>query len=115
MADSFAGLIWRVDLHVADGKPKPSVGLEHESMGYIAGQRIQQYFIPGINGIQNKLPKKIKYKNSTFQKYSFNSQLSFVDWIIIVVAHGHGAKLYCCQSSLILPFDMRKRSKPVAT
>ena len=31
------------------------------------------------------------------------------------MAHGHGAKLYCCQSSLILPFEMRKRSKPVAT
>jgi hypothetical protein len=25
------------------------------------------------------------------------------------------AKLYCCQSSLILPFEMRKRSKPVTT
>ena len=52
LADCFAGLIWRVDLHVADGKPKPSVWLEHESMGYIAGQRKQLYFIPGINGIQ---------------------------------------------------------------
>lgn len=52
LADSYAGLIWRVDLHVADGKPKPSVWLEHESMGYIPGQRKQLYFIPGINGIQ---------------------------------------------------------------
>jgi hypothetical protein len=35
LADSWAGLIWRVDLHVADGKPKPSVWLEHDSMGYL--------------------------------------------------------------------------------
>jgi hypothetical protein len=37
---SWAGLIWRVDLHVADGKPNMTayddVWLEHDSMGYLA-------------------------------------------------------------------------------
>jgi hypothetical protein len=52
LADSFARLILRVDVHVADGKPKPGVWLEHDSMDYIPGQRKQLYFIPGVNGIQ---------------------------------------------------------------
>ena len=52
LADSWAGLIWRVDLRVADGKPKPSVWLEHDSMGYAAKLYYQAIQVPGINGIQ---------------------------------------------------------------
>ena len=33
----------------------------------------------------------------------------------IAVVYGHLAKLYCCHISMILPFEMRNRSKPVAT
>lgn len=52
LADSWAGLIWRVDLYVADGKPKPSVWLEHDSMGYLAKLYYERIQLPGINGIQ---------------------------------------------------------------
>src|SRR6187200_150222 len=34
------------------------------------------------------------------------------DWYLI---YGQLAKLYCCHISMILPFEMRNRSKPVAT
>jgi hypothetical protein len=51
LADSWAGLIWRVDL-LADGKPKPSVWLEHDSMGDLAKLYYQRIQLPGINGIQ---------------------------------------------------------------
>ena len=52
LADSWAGLIWRVDLHVRDGKPKHSVWLEHDSMGYLAKLYYDRIQLPGINGIQ---------------------------------------------------------------
>jgi hypothetical protein len=55
LADSWAGLIWHVDLHVADGKPKPRVWLEHDSMGYFAQLYSipdGKYQLPGINGVQ---------------------------------------------------------------
>ena len=52
LADSWAGLVWRVDLHVGDGKPKPSVWLEHDSMSYLAKSYYQGIQLPGINGIQ---------------------------------------------------------------
>jgi len=52
LADSWAGLIWRVDLHVADGTPKPSVWLEHDSMSYLAKLYFQRVQTPGVNGIQ---------------------------------------------------------------
>jgi hypothetical protein len=52
LADSWAGLIWRVDLHVAGGKPMPSVWLEHDSMAGLAKEYFQRVLVPGINGIQ---------------------------------------------------------------
>jgi hypothetical protein len=52
LADSWAGLIWRVDLHAGDGKPKPGVWLEHDSMAYLAKPYYQRIQVPGINGIQ---------------------------------------------------------------
>ena len=51
LADSWSGLIWRADLHV-DGKPKPSVWLEHASMGYVPTLYYDRIQLPGINGIQ---------------------------------------------------------------
>jgi hypothetical protein len=41
--------------------------------------------------------------------------LIFLDNYQIVVIYGQLAKLYCCQSSMILSFEMRKRSRPIAT
>jgi hypothetical protein len=52
LADSWAGLIWRVDLHAADGKPKPTVWLEHDTMSYLAKPYYQRIQLPGINGLQ---------------------------------------------------------------
>lgn len=66
LADSFAGLIWRVDLHVADEKPKPSVWLEHDSMGYFPGQWKPEQ--PGINGIQYSPKRGHLYYTATAKR-----------------------------------------------
>ena len=50
LADCFAGLIWRVDLNLRQGKPKASVWLRHDSMGYFPGQKKPEQ--PGVNGVQ---------------------------------------------------------------
>jgi hypothetical protein len=52
LADSWAGLIWRVDLHVADGIPTASVWLAHDTMGYLAKPYYRSIQVPGINGVQ---------------------------------------------------------------
>lgn len=38
-----------------------------------------------------------------------------IHYIIWALIYGQLAKLYCCHISMILPFEMRKRSMPVAT
>jgi hypothetical protein len=50
LADSFSGLIWRVDLNLHTRQPKASIWLRHESMGYFPGQMKPEQ--PGINGVQ---------------------------------------------------------------
>jgi hypothetical protein len=50
IADSFAGLIWRVDLPSDGSPPLARVWLQHESMGYYPGAMKPEQ--PGINGIQ---------------------------------------------------------------
>jgi hypothetical protein len=50
VADCFASLIWRVDLHADDGKPEARVWLEHESMGYYPGKMKPEQ--PGVNGVR---------------------------------------------------------------
>jgi hypothetical protein len=52
LADSWAGLIWRVDLNAADGRPKPKAWMAHESMRHLARSYYQDVQLPGINGIQ---------------------------------------------------------------
>src|SRR5919204_1980675 len=41
--------------------------------------------------------------------------MSLYFWDCYLSIYGQLAKLYCCQSSVILPFEIRKRSKPVTT
>jgi hypothetical protein len=50
VADSWAGLIWRVDLPSDGATPVASVWLQHESMGYYPGTMKPEQ--PGVNGIQ---------------------------------------------------------------
>jgi sugar lactone lactonase YvrE len=50
VADSIAGLIWRVDLPNDGATPVARVWLQHESMGYYPGRMKPEQ--PGINGIQ---------------------------------------------------------------
>jgi hypothetical protein len=50
VADSTAGLIWRVDLPNDGATPVARVWLQHESMGYYRGQMKPEQ--PGVNGIR---------------------------------------------------------------
>jgi hypothetical protein len=63
LADCFSELIWRVDLHVSDGKPKPSVWLEDKSMGYFPGQMKPEQ--PAINGVQYSPKRGYLYYTAT--------------------------------------------------
>jgi hypothetical protein len=66
LADSFAGLIWRVDLPTDDGTPVARVWLEHESMGYYPGQLKPEQ--PGINGIHYAAKFGYTYYTATAKK-----------------------------------------------
>jgi hypothetical protein len=50
VADSFAGLIWRVDLDADGGRPQAREWLAHESMGYFPGALKPEQ--PGVNGVR---------------------------------------------------------------
>jgi hypothetical protein len=66
IADSFAGLIWRVDLSPS-GKCEPRVWLAHESMAHIA-DTLPPPPQPGINGIRYDSKTNFLYYTSTGQK-----------------------------------------------
>ena len=66
LADSFAGLIWRVDLTNDGGKRAASVWLEHESMGYYPGRLKPEQ--PGINGIRYAARLGYVYYTATAKK-----------------------------------------------
>ena len=63
IADCFGGLIWRVDLNTDDGKPKASVWLRHDSMGYYPGQMKPEQ--PGVNGVQYSPKRGYLYFTNT--------------------------------------------------
>jgi hypothetical protein len=66
IADSIAGLIWRVDLP-SDGAPTVArVWLQHESMGYYPGAMKPEQ--PGINGIQHAPKLGYIYYTATAKK-----------------------------------------------
>jgi hypothetical protein len=68
IADCFTSLIWRVDLNTHDGKPKASVWIRHDSMGYFPGQMKPEK--PGVNGVQYS-PKRcyLYYTNTAKQLF----------------------------------------------
>jgi len=66
VADTFAGLIWRVDLS-PNGKREPRVWLAHESMAHIA-DTLPPPPQPGINGIRYHSMTNFIYYTSTGQK-----------------------------------------------
>jgi len=66
LADSFAGLIWRVDLPSDGGAPVARVWLEHESMRYYPGQLKPEQ--PGINGIRYAAKIGYIYYTATAKK-----------------------------------------------
>jgi hypothetical protein len=66
LADSFAGLIWRVDLPKGGGTPVARVWLQHESMGYYPGQLKPEQ--PGINGIRYVAKVRYIYYTATAKK-----------------------------------------------
>ena len=66
LADSFAGLIWRVDLPSDGGTPVARVWLQHESMGYYPGQMKPEQ--PGINGIRYAAKLGYIYYTATAKK-----------------------------------------------
>jgi hypothetical protein len=65
-ADSFAGLIWRLDLPTDGGTPVARVWLHHESMGYYPGQLKPEQ--PGINGIRHAEKLGYIYYTATAKK-----------------------------------------------
>ena len=67
VADSFAGLIWRVDLPAAeDGEPVARVWLRHESMGYYPGALKPEQ--PGVNGVRFAAKSGHLYYSATAKK-----------------------------------------------
>jgi hypothetical protein len=66
VADSFAGLIWRVDLPKDSGTPVAQVWLRHESMGNYPGQMKPEQ--PGVNGIRYAAKLGYLYYTATAKK-----------------------------------------------
>ena len=66
LADSFASLIWRVDLPPGGGTPTPRVWLKHESMGYYPGQLKPEQ--PGVNGVRFAAKTSHLYYTATAKK-----------------------------------------------
>lgn len=66
VADSLAGLIWRVDLPGEGASPVARAWLQHESTGYYPGQIKPEQ--PGINGIQYARKLGYIYYTATAKK-----------------------------------------------
>ena len=67
VADSFASLIWRVDLPAEDGgRPTARIWLQHESMGYFPGELKPEQ--PGVNGVRYAAKTNHLYYSATAKK-----------------------------------------------
>jgi hypothetical protein len=67
VADSFASLIWRVDLPAEEnGRPTARVWLQHESMGYYPGELKPEQ--PGVNGVRYAAKNHHLYYSATAKK-----------------------------------------------
>jgi hypothetical protein len=73
LADSFAGLIWRVDLPNDGGTPVARIWLQHESMGYYPGQLKPEQ--PGVNGIRYAAKLGYVYYTATAKKLFMRVQV----------------------------------------
>jgi hypothetical protein len=67
LADSFAGLIWRVDLPNDSGKATASVWLQHASMDHDPNSTVKPAR-PGVNGIRFAAGSNTLYYTSTAQR-----------------------------------------------
>jgi hypothetical protein len=66
LADSFAGLIWRVDLPIDGGKATAGVWLQHASMGHDPNNTMKPPQ-PGVNGVRFAAGSNTVYYTSTAQ------------------------------------------------
>ena len=73
VADSFAGLIWRVDLDADGGRPQARVWLAHVSMGYFPGALKPEQ--PGVNGVRFAAKTNALYYTATAKKLFMRVQV----------------------------------------
>ena len=66
VADCFASLIWRVDLHQGGRDVRAGVWLEHESMGYFPGKLKPEQ--PGVNAVRYAARTNHLYYTATAKK-----------------------------------------------
>jgi hypothetical protein len=66
VADSFAGLIWRVDLDADGGQLRVRTWLEHESMGFFHGAMKPEQ--PGVNAVRFAAKTNFIYYTATAKK-----------------------------------------------
>ncbi len=66
IADSFASLIWRIDLPPGGDTPTARVWIKHESMGYYPGQLKPEQ--PGVNGVRFAAKTNYLYYTATAKK-----------------------------------------------
>lgn len=66
LADSFAGLIWRVDLTGDKCPPVARIWLQHETMGYYPGELKPEQ--PGVNGVRFASRTNYLYYTATAKK-----------------------------------------------
>ena len=73
VADSFAGLIWRVDLDADGGRPQAREWLAHVSMGYFPGALKPEQ--PGVNGVRFAAKTNALYYTATAKKLFMRVQV----------------------------------------
>jgi hypothetical protein len=73
VADSFAGLIWRVDLDADGGRPQAREWLAHVSMGYYPGALKPEQ--PGVNGVRFAARTNALYYTATAKKLLMRVQV----------------------------------------
>ena len=67
VADCFSGLIWRVDIPIDGGAPKPRVWLKHPTMNHDPNSGAMAD-CPGVNGVQFCMKNSHLYYTSTLQR-----------------------------------------------
>ena len=73
VADSFAGLIWRVDLDAEGGRPRVREWLTDVSMGYFPGALKPEQ--PGVNGVRFAAKTNALYYTATAKKLLMRVQV----------------------------------------